>query len=59
MNFHRALTPIPSRLRGRGGAFYATLRGLPDGSSRHLPPPAVGEGWGGAATAQLNDRRAA
>lgn len=51
-------TPIPSPPRGRGGAFCATVRGVPDGSPGRLPPPTVGEGRGGGAIPEGKGRAA-
>ncbi len=59
MTLHQPPTPIPSPPRGRGGAFRAALQGVSGGSSGHLPPPAVGEGWGGGASPRSINRRAA
>ena len=43
-------TPIPSPQRGRGGALARPACLACKAGS--LPPPAVGEGWGGGATAK-------
>jgi hypothetical protein len=44
-------TPIPSPQRGTGGAPARPKR--PTDKSKSLPPPAVGEGWGGGCTPAL------
>ena len=49
-------TPLPSPQRGRGGASARPLRLTVKAGS--LPPPAVGEGWGGGESS-AQDWRAA
>jgi hypothetical protein len=57
MNFlQEPPTPIPSPQGGRGGASTRPKRQTV--KSGRLPPPSVGEGWGGGAPRQ-NVRRVA
>lgn len=52
-------TPIPSPQRGRGGVSRPTLQSVSEVRTVRLPPPFVGEGWGGGAFARSDDERAA